>query len=71
VPNRILVLADIHSNLTALEAVMDDVKNHGTVDEIWCLGDLVGYGPDPVECTRFLRDACTVCVAGNHDLAAA
>jgi len=56
--------------MTALEAVMADARKQGAVDEVWCLGDLVGYGPDPSECIRLVRDACTVCVAGNHDLAA-
>jgi predicted phosphodiesterase len=57
--------------MTALEAVMADAYKHSAVDEVWCLGDLVGYGPDPSECIRLVREACTVCVAGNHDLAAA
>jgi diadenosine tetraphosphatase ApaH/serine/threonine PP2A family protein phosphatase len=64
-------LADIHANMAALEAVMADAHERGAADEVWCLGDLVGYGPDPGECIRLVRDACTVCVAGNHDLAAA
>jgi diadenosine tetraphosphatase ApaH/serine/threonine PP2A family protein phosphatase len=65
---RILVLSDIHANLTALEAVLSDA---GTVDGVWCLGDVVGYGPDPNECVariRMLPDA--VCLLGNHDSAA-
>ena len=44
---RILVISDIHANYTALEAVLNDA---GTVDETWCLGDMVGYGPDPTRC---------------------
>lgn len=67
----ILIIADIHANLTALEAVFADVAAHWTVDEIWCLGDVVGYGPDPTACLRLLREKSTVWVAGNHDLAAA
>ena len=69
--NLILVLADLHSNLTALDAVMSDVERTGGSSEIWCLGDVVGYGPDPSQCVRFVREHCTLCVAGNHDLAAA
>ncbi len=49
---------------------MADARKQDTVDEVWCLGDIVGYGPDPRECIRLVRDTCAVCVAGNHDLAA-
>jgi predicted phosphodiesterase len=68
---RIAVLADIHANLTAFEAVLADVEKCGGADEIWCAGDIIGYGPDPHECIALLRKVCKVCVAGNHDLAAA
>jgi diadenosine tetraphosphatase ApaH/serine/threonine PP2A family protein phosphatase len=64
------ILADIHANLTALEAVLKDIEDHGGADEIWCLGDIVGYGPDPHECIELLKNRCSVCVAGNHDWAA-
>jgi predicted phosphodiesterase len=65
---RILVLSDIHANKTALEAVLDDA---GPVDTIWCLGDLVGYGPDPNECIHLIRSSPNVvCLLGNHDAAA-
>ena len=67
---RILVIADIHANLTALEAVLADAQQRGKVDEIWCLGDVVGYGPDPSDCVRLIRETCSICIAGNHDLAA-
>jgi len=50
---RILVISDIHANYTALEAVLADA---GQVDETWCLGDMVGYGPDPNACVEELRD---------------
>jgi len=63
---RYLVLSDVHANLTALEAVLADV---GDVDGIWCLGDLIGYGPDPNECVERLRPLVEMCVAGNHDWA--
>jgi diadenosine tetraphosphatase ApaH/serine/threonine PP2A family protein phosphatase len=65
---RILVLSDIHANLTALESVF----NHaGTVDATWCLGDVVGYGPDPNECIAALkRRENLMCLMGNHDAAA-
>jgi diadenosine tetraphosphatase ApaH/serine/threonine PP2A family protein phosphatase len=65
---RCAILADIHSNLAALVAVLEDIKKKGVVDEVWCLGDIVGYGPNPNECIKLLRGLKTVCVAGNHDL---
>jgi diadenosine tetraphosphatase ApaH/serine/threonine PP2A family protein phosphatase len=67
---RYAILADIHSNLTALKAVFRDIENRGAVDEVWCLGDVVGYGPEPGECINLLKKLNAVCVAGNHDLGA-
>ena len=67
---RIAILADIHSNLEALSAVLADAREHGAVDEIWCLGDTVGYGPDPNACLDTVLSMNHVLVAGNHDLAA-
>jgi predicted phosphodiesterase len=65
---RILVISDIHANLTALEAVVADA---GEIDATWCLGDLVGYGPDPNECVDRLGELPNVtCLIGNHDAAA-
>ena len=64
------IIADIHANLNAFNAVLDDIKIRGEVDGIWCLGDIVGYGPDPRQCIQLLRQHGCVCVAGNHDLAA-
>ena len=65
---RILVISDIHANLTALETVLDDA---GAVDAVWCLGDIVGYGPDPNECVARIRGLSNlVCLLGNHDAAA-
>ncbi len=64
---RVLVISDIHANLTALEAVLSDA---GTVDATWCLGDLVGYGPDPDECIARVRGLPNLtCLLGNHDAA--
>ena len=64
---RVLVLSDIHANATALEAVL---ASAGTVDEIWCLGDLVGYGPDPNEVMQRVRALPRLtCLLGNHDVA--
>jgi diadenosine tetraphosphatase ApaH/serine/threonine PP2A family protein phosphatase len=65
---RVLIISDIHANLTALEAVLADAPE---VDTIWCLGDLVGYGPDPNECvTRVAALPNLICLLGNHDAAA-
>ncbi len=66
---RLALLSDIHSNLPALEAVVDDLDGAG-VDEAWCLGDVVGYGAQPDECAELVRERCSVCLVGNHDLAA-
>jgi len=64
---RILVISDIHGNSTALEAVLADA---GDVEGVWCLGDLVGYGPDPELCVERVRQLPnTVCLLGNHDAA--
>lgn len=64
---RILVISDIHANLTALNAVL---ANAGRYDAVWCLGDVVGYGPDPNECVEKVRSLPKlVCVMGNHDSA--
>ena len=65
---RILVVSDIHANLTALDAVLEDA---GMFDAVWCLGDLVGYGPDPNECVARIREfPDLLCIGGNHDKAA-
>ena len=65
---HILVISDIHANLTALEAVLAAA---GEIDAAWCLGDLVGYGPDPNECIQRVRELPElVCLIGNHDAAA-
>ena len=67
---RALILSDIHSNLEALEAVIEDAQDRGGFDVIWCLGDTVGYGPDPGPCLNVLRRYALLAVAGNHDFAA-
>jgi predicted phosphodiesterase len=64
---RCLVLSDIHANLAAFEAVLADA---GRFDILWCLGDVVGYGPDPSECVARLREFPHLCLSGNHDWAA-
>ncbi len=67
---RALILSDIHANLEALEAVLADAQVRGGFDVIWCLGDTVGYGPDPGACIDRIREFELVTVAGNHDCAA-
>ena len=62
------MITDIHSNLPALEAVLAGIDARD-VDEIWCLGDVVGYGAEPDACADLVRERCEVCLVGNHDLA--
>lgn len=65
---RVLVLSDIHANLAALDQVLDEA---GEWDTVWCLGDVVGYGPEPNACVARLRDLQPeYWLAGNHDWAA-
>jgi predicted phosphodiesterase len=65
---RVAVVSDIHSNLHALEAVLAAIDVEAP-DALWCLGDLVGYGPRPNECCAAIAERADVCLAGNHDLA--
>jgi predicted phosphodiesterase len=65
---KVLVISDVHANITALEAVLADA---GKVDEVWCLGDIAGYGPDPNECMQRIHALPKLtCMMGNHDYAA-
>lgn len=66
---RIAVISDIHANLHALESVLADIDRE-SVEEIWCLGDVVGYGPRPNECCDLIRERTAISLCGNHDLAA-
>ena len=66
---RYAIIADIHANLAAFRAVLDHMERRGGVGEIWCLGDVVGYGPDPCQCIELLCQYDHVCIAGNHDWA--
>lgn len=72
---RYAIISDIHGNFEALTAVLRDierfaVEQRATIDALWCLGDIVGYGPEPRECVQEVRELCEFCVAGNHDWAA-
>jgi diadenosine tetraphosphatase ApaH/serine/threonine PP2A family protein phosphatase len=66
---RVAVISDIHANLYALEAVLSAIDAEPP-DELWCLGDLVGYGPRPNECCQVVRERADLCLIGNHDLVA-
>ncbi len=68
---RYAVVADIHGNIEAFQAVIAHAHQNGGFDAILCLGDVVGYGPNPHQCLELLRAHIHVCVPGNHDLAAA
>ena len=63
---RVAIVSDIHSNLVALEAVLAALPVH---DQLWCLGDTIGYGPRPNECLRYMQERATNALTGNHDLA--
>lgn len=63
------LISDIHGNLEALEAVLDDIQKV-SVDEIYCLGDIIGYGPNPCECLDLVIKKCAATILGNHDQAA-
>jgi len=62
------IISDIHANLEAFEAVLEDIKKEGA-EKCVCVGDIVGYGANPHECIELVRKTCEVCVAGNHDFA--
>ena len=64
---RIAVVSDIHGNRQAFEAVLDAIEA-SECEEMWCLGDVVGYGADPDACIELARRHAAVCLAGNHDL---
>lgn len=67
---RLAVLSDIHSNLEALQTALRAIERIG-VDKIYCLGDVVGYNANPVECIHLVQKHCAHVVIGNHDLAVA
>ena len=64
---RVAVVSDVHANLHALEAVLAEIDAQ-EFDALWCLGDVVGYGPRPNECVAEVRERAAICLAGNHDL---
>jgi diadenosine tetraphosphatase ApaH/serine/threonine PP2A family protein phosphatase len=60
------IISDIHGNLEALKTVLADIDRRG-IREIICLGDVIGYGPNPLECLDVVREKCPICLMGNHD----
>jgi diadenosine tetraphosphatase ApaH/serine/threonine PP2A family protein phosphatase len=65
---RVAICTDIHGNRQAFEAVIAAAEAAGC-EELWCLGDLVGYGAEPDACVALARERCAICLVGNHDLA--
>jgi diadenosine tetraphosphatase ApaH/serine/threonine PP2A family protein phosphatase len=66
---RVAVISDVHGNRHALDAVLAEIGGE-SVDAVWCLGDTVGYGPQPNECCRLVQEHADLCLVGNHDLVA-
>jgi predicted phosphodiesterase len=64
---RVAIVSDIHGNRHAFEAVLDAIED-SECEEMWCLGDVVGYGADPDACVELARRHAAICLAGNHDL---
>src|SRR3982751_3308708 len=65
---RVAIASDIHGNKQAFQAVIDAAEAEGA-EELWCLGDLVGYGAEPDACVALAEEHCAIVLAGNHDLA--
>ena len=65
-PPAVAILSDIHANIEAMDAVLADIERQG-VETIYCLGDVVGYGPDPGACLDRVMDRCEFVIMGNHD----
>src|SRR5947207_8762731 len=64
---RVAIVSDVHGNRHAFEAVLDEIVD-SPCEELWCLGDLVGYGAEPDACVDLAREHAAICLAGNHDL---
>jgi predicted phosphodiesterase len=65
-PVKRAIISDIHGNLEALQAVLAHVASQG-IEEVFCLGDIIGYGPNPCECLDLVIDKSSICLLGNHD----
>lgn len=66
---KLAIVSDLHANIEALRAIFDNARSYG-VEDIYCLGDIIGYGPNPCECLDLVMKTCQVCILGNHDQAA-
>ncbi len=66
---KIAFISDVHGNLEALTTALEHIDKDD-VDQLVCLGDVVGYGPNPNECVEIVHDRCNVVLMGNHDYAA-
>jgi|Deesub1362A_J573_1020465.scaffolds.fasta_scaffold00132_24 predicted phosphodiesterase len=66
---QFIILSDVHGNLEALMAVLEDIRTHHEKGDVFFLGDSVGYGPDPSECIRIIKEESSIILAGNHDRA--
>src|SRR3712207_919468 len=67
---RTAIISDVHANLPALDAVLADMDQRGGVDQVWCLGDLAVYGPQPDACVARVLAVASLCIAGNSDYVA-
>ena len=65
----IAIISDIHGNLDALQVVLAEIDAREGIEEIICLGDIIGYGPNPLECLDLVRERCSFALMGNHDFA--
>ena len=63
---KVAIISDLHSNSEALEAVLEHIRAAG-VERVYCLGDVVGYGPEPERCVDLVRERAQICLMGNHD----
>lgn len=66
---KLALISDVHGNLEALQCVLEDIRKQSITD-IYCLGDVIGYGPNPRECLDLVRKRTKLCILGNHDQAA-
>lgn len=63
---KVALISDLHANREALDAVFADIDRRG-IETVYCLGDVVGYGPEPEYCVDVVRERCKLCLMGNHD----
>jgi diadenosine tetraphosphatase ApaH/serine/threonine PP2A family protein phosphatase len=64
---RLAILSDIHANINAFDAVLEDISRNGGADKLYCLGDVIGYGPTPQPCLQLARRTFELILAGNHE----